>query len=142
VVSEDARSQPGLGLPFLDSPNLERLKRTREIADEVCEYLSKATEIARQRRANIFLPQKDIDEESLPPSPDCLEWAERVKSFGLPFSHSWLDHPKWFIQDLEAVEYGRDMYRAKQEEAAEQEVSVSSLEMLALEAARNAPSMV
>ena len=132
-----------MGLSFLDSLSLERLQRTRAIADEVCEYLTKVAEIARQRRANtLFLPQNEQRDEPILERPDCLSWADRVKRFGLPCPGALLDQPKWFIEDMEAVEYGQEAYKARLSEETQEEFSTADIEALALAAARNAPNLV
>lgn len=130
-----------MDVPFLTEHNPERRQRTGEIAQEVCDYLVAASEIEENRRANKFLPQ-NTEEVQFPEMPDCLIWSDRVNKFGLMVDGALLDQPKWFTMDMEAVEYGKAMFRSRVEKEGEEELYAGQLEALALQAAQNAPSMV
>lgn len=69
------------------------------------------------------LPQH-IERPELPDPSTCLEWERRVKEWGLPNPGTWLDQPKWFMEDIKAASNGWAEWMNKE---AEQDNAVSLL---------------
>lgn len=55
---------------------------------------------------NVRLPE-------LPMPSDCMIWSERIGRWGFPNPGTWMDQPKWFMEDMDAVERARDTFKAK-----------------------------
>lgn len=61
------------------------------------------------------LPQ-NAPRPALPAIPDCLSWQERVDEWGLLDPGTWLDQPKWFMEDLRAAKTGKRRWQNEQVE--------------------------
>lgn len=59
------------------------------------------------------LPQ-NAPKPELPEPLECLEWEGRVERWGLLNPGTWLDQPKWFMEDIRAASTGQDQWRARQ----------------------------
>jgi hypothetical protein len=61
------------------------------------------------------LPQ-NAPQPELPEPLDCLAWEERVDKWGIINPGTWLDQPKWFMEDIRAAGHGRSKWQSKQDE--------------------------
>jgi len=113
VVYPHARGQSGLGVPFLVGISQERHKRSLAIQQEVFEYLEAVAAALPMLEMIDILPE-GTPRPRVPVPPDCLEWEERVEKWGLPAQGTWLDQPKWFMEDLRAAGNGRARWQAEQ----------------------------
>ena len=59
------------------------------------------------------LPQ-NAPKPKIPAPLECLEWEGRVEKWGLLNPGTWLDQPKWFMEDIRAASRGRTQWQAKQ----------------------------
>jgi len=59
------------------------------------------------------LPQ-NAPRPELPEPLNCLAWEERVDKWGLIDLGTWLDQPKWFMEDIRAASHGRARWQFEQ----------------------------
>lgn len=59
------------------------------------------------------LPQ-NAPQPKLPEPLECLEWADCVDKWGLLNPGTYLDQPKWFMEDIKAASSGRIKWRRAQ----------------------------
>jgi len=59
------------------------------------------------------LPQ-NAPKPELPEPLECLEWEGRVDKWGLLYPGTWLDQPKWFMEDIRATESGKRRWQNEQ----------------------------
>lgn len=61
----------------------------------------------------VSLPQ-NAPRPKLPKALECLEWERRVDKWGLLELGTWLDQPKWFMEDIKAASSGRAKWQSEQ----------------------------
>jgi len=113
MAHQGRRGQPGLDVPFLVSYSPERYERSEEIKREVREYLRQLKAALPLHQMASVLPQNARLPE-LPMPPDCMIWSGRIERWGFPNPGTWMDQPKWFMEDMDAVERARDAFQDKQ----------------------------
>jgi len=59
------------------------------------------------------LPQS-MPRPEIPKPLECLEWEGRVEKWGLLNPGTWLDQPKWFMEDIRAAGRGQAQWRVGQ----------------------------
>jgi len=58
------------------------------------------------------LPQ-NAPRPEIPESLECLEWERRVNKWGLLNPGTWLDQPKWFMEDIRAAGNGHAQWQTE-----------------------------
>lgn len=67
----------------------------------------------------------------VPAPPDVLNWLERFEDWGMPNPGTWLDQPKWFMEDMRAAAQARDEARRKHAQATSVEAAWPSADEIA-----------
>lgn len=88
---------------------------------ETAEYLGNLSAVMPLLKMASSLPQ-NAPQPKLPEPLECLAWEERVGKWGLVNPGTWLDQPKWFMEDIKAADHGRSQWRSEQCEEAVQPV--------------------
>lgn len=110
MASADGGGEPRLGLPFLVEISTDRHWRTLAIIQETRDYLTSLSAIMPLLETASALPQ-NAPKPKVPEPLECLEWAGRVDKWGLLNPGTWLDQPKWFMEDIRAVSTARSQWR-------------------------------
>jgi hypothetical protein len=104
--------QPRLGLPFLIETSTDRHRRSLDIIQETLVYLGEVSVAMPLIEMADSLPQ-NAPRPSLPESLECFEWERRVDKWGLLNPGTWLDQPKWFMEDIRAASSGYTQWQAE-----------------------------
>jgi len=119
-----------LGLPFLTSTSLKRHQRSLAIIQEVHEYFKALAVAMPYLEIASSLPQ-NAPRPNIPVIPDCLDWQERVDQWGLSNPGTWLDQPKWFMEDIRAASDGRRRWQNEQVKQVAQQAMPEMAPMIA-----------
>ena len=65
----------------------------------------------------------------LPSVPDVMAWLERFEEWGMVQPGTWLDQPKWFMEDMRAARAGRDEYLGERARALAREQQSNQYDM-------------
>ena len=103
-----------MGTPFLGRHDNARDRRSAQIFGEVTTYLEEVTVYASYIKRSDQLPPSA--KKHLPVAPDkpgLMWWIDKIERWGLPYSGTWMDQPREFLEDLEAALLARDHFSIK-----------------------------
>ena len=113
MAPKNGGGESRLGIPFLVETSTDRYRRSLAIIQETAEYLEKLSTIIPLLEMADSLPQ-NMPRPKLPEPLECLEWVDRVEKWGLVNPGTFLDQPKWFMEDIRATNSGRAKWRSNQ----------------------------